>query len=248
MLAEWLVDWSDTYLHELYAHHRPPNSTRKCSCGQPDPPSFRCTDCLTHETMCKECLVSSHRALPAHRVQEWLGAAWSKTTLKKLGLSFALGDHGTPCNKGSSKDFVLGDTTGLHLISVTFCGCRHSAEPSMQLLRRRIFPCSDDEPATGFTFSALRQFHLASVDAKLSGSRYFSILQRSTNNLMPHENVNRFREFVRAARAWMFLQDHKRAGTFSISAERGLSLALRCPACPRLNVNYVDRDVSEGEV
>jgi hypothetical protein len=89
-------------------------------------------------------------------------------------------------------------------------------------------------------------YDLLSTDAKLSGSRFHTILQRQTNNISPHHHRSRLRELLRVARQFMFLQVLKRAGqTNRRSAGLG-DLALRCPACPLLDVNYIHMDVTEG--
>jgi hypothetical protein len=93
----------------------------------------------------------------------------------------------------------------------------------------------------------LRLFHLASTDAKLSASWFYALLQRSTNNMMPHLHENCFREFLRATHQWMYLQDLKRDGVEQSSTLTGYSLALRCPACPCMNVNYGVEDVGSDE-
>lgn len=247
MLAIWVKNWSNTYLRELYDNYRAPLKQECCFCQNRMNDMFRCSDCLTSADFCQDCLIAMHHVVPTHRILKWTGATWSKTTLQEIGLTFALGDHITACPQANLKTFCLGDTTGIHSIKVAFCGCRGHALPPVQLLQKRILPCSDDDPSTGFTFSVLRQFHFASVDAKLSSSRFYAILQRSANNLMPHLYLNRFREFIRATRQWMYLQDLKRSGTFFTGSVASLSLALRCPACPRLGVNFEPPDVVSGQ-
>jgi hypothetical protein len=64
---------------------------------------------------------------------------------------------------------------------------------------------------------------------------------------MPHLHENRFREFLRTTRQWMYLQDMKREGVEESSTVAGCSLALHCPACPRMNVNYGVEDVGQDE-
>jgi hypothetical protein len=246
MLRNWTDNWSTIYLRELYRHHSPPESV-PCSCGSGLGSQYSCDDCFGLSRFCQSCLVSLHQHTPCHRVSVWTGSAWSRTSLSEVGLVLALGDHLTPCPKGNPRPFVIGDLSGFHRINVTFCECAHGAEWAVQLLRAHILPCSEQKPSTGFTFSMLRLFHLASTDAKLSASRFYALLQRSTNNMMPHLHQNRFREFLRASRQWMHLQDLKRAGVERSTSAESQSLALRCPACPRLNVNYSADDMAPGK-
>ncbi|KAG9083198.1 hypothetical protein FRC07_013981 [Ceratobasidium sp. 392] len=64
---------------------------------------------------------------------------------------------------------------------------------------------------------------------------------------MPHLHLNRLRKFIRASRMWTYLQDLKHAGAYNEAPTKGGSLALRCPACPRLGVNYEQTDVASGQ-
>lgn len=72
-------------------------------------------------------------------------------------------------------------------------------------------------------------------------------MQCQTNNLTPHLHLNRYREFMRATREWMYLQDHKRTGHTSSTLNDPDSLANRCPTCPRLGVTYSEDDVLPGQ-
>ncbi|KDN33781.1 hypothetical protein RSAG8_13130, partial [Rhizoctonia solani AG-8 WAC10335] len=67
-----------------------------------------------------------------------------------------------------------------------------------------------------------------------------------TNNVEPHYHPDRLRELLRTTREWDHLQLLKRAGKVNrISKELG-ALAIRCPACPRRDVNYIPEDVTLG--
>jgi hypothetical protein len=246
MLNKWATDWSDIYLREMYCLHRPPDGS-PCRCGSLMPPQYRCDDCVAATFFCKGCLLNCHRYVPMHRISVWNGSAWSSTSLCEQSFILILGDHTLPCPHGNKKNFLLGDTTGFHWISIVFCKCAHCPDQAVQLLQAHILPCSEDNPSTRFTFRVLQLFHLASTDAKFSASRFYALLQCSTHNLMPHLHENQFREFLRTTRQWMFLQDMKCAGVERMKDASGSSLALQCPACPRLGVNYQMVDLKQGE-
>jgi hypothetical protein len=247
MLEDWKANWSDVYLDELYNLHSPPDLTRQCACGGDNPAIYTCDDCLTSARHCQPCMIGLHGSTPCHRISEWNGYAWGRTSLAELGLIVNVAPHAGKCRSSHVRRFVLGDNTGFHDISTSFCDCPDSLHPSKQLLAHHILPCSEAEPSSGFTFSVLRQYHFASADGKMSASRFYSIMQRQTNNTMPHLHHNRLREFMRASRQWMFLQDHKRSGTFRKGIHSTESIANRCPACPRLGVNYLEEDVFPGQ-
>ncbi|KAF8594282.1 hypothetical protein BDV93DRAFT_459311, partial [Ceratobasidium sp. AG-I] len=206
-----------------------------------------CQDCLSSEHLCKECIISSHRVTPTHHIRCWLDGMWQSTSLQTIGAVFVLGGHTTPCPYTLPQDFLLGDTNGFHDISVSFCARVNARDRVRQLLAHRILPCSEAEPATGFTFNPLRHFHFSSTEAKQSGSRFFEVMRRHTNNSQPHLVDNRYREFLRVTRIWMFLQDQKRSGTAGDDISTTKDVSLRCPACPRLGVNYIEADVTEDE-
>lgn len=88
-------------------------------------------------------------------------------------------------------------------------------------------------------------FHLAATEAKVPTKAFFMVIQRQTNNLYPHRGPDRYRELLRSSRAWMFLSDQKRFGVTGQDTAFSDLVALRCPACPRLGVNYIISDVTD---
>ncbi|KAG8789237.1 hypothetical protein FRC12_013730 [Ceratobasidium sp. 428] len=246
MLEQWTKMFCNLYLDQLYQHHSPPFDN--CLwCNEEQLADFRCDNCITCPKFCKQCVLSRHVVSPTHRIRRWTGSAWSRTSLGEEGLTITLGAHVSPCRLGHREAFTLGDLTGIHTVSVFFCGCTNAPESNVQLLQAQILPCSDTRPSTGFTFAAMRMFHFASTESKQSASRFFSTLQRSTNNIMPSLHANRLREFLRAVRIWTHLQNLKHAGAVTQASPQAKILALRCPACPRLGVNYFREDVVAGQ-
>ncbi|KAF8598845.1 hypothetical protein BDV93DRAFT_450480, partial [Ceratobasidium sp. AG-I] len=70
-----------------------------------------------------------------------------------------------------------------------------------------------------------------------------------TNNTFPHLVPDQYRKFYRVARQWDHLQDPRRTACFTVDLSplnRG-DLVLRCPACPRLNTNYLPTDIDEDK-
>lgn len=206
---------------------------------------FDCIDCLHQRVLCGPCLSKAHRSLPTHRFRVWTGTCFERVPASVAGYRFHLGHGGAPCDYGHDRTFTLGDVNGIHSIVVRFCRHPGRGDAAHQLLAARIFPCSDERPESGFTFSVLRNFYLLATEGKVSTQRYYNVLVRHSNNAFPHLVPDRYREFSRVARQWDHLQDLRRAGVFSVDpslSTRG-DLVLRCPACPRLNVNYQISDV-----
>ncbi|KAG9097601.1 hypothetical protein FS749_005932 [Ceratobasidium sp. UAMH 11750] len=113
-----------------------------------------------------------------------------------------------------------------------------------QLLNARMFPCSDERPSSAFTFTVLRTFHLAATDGKMSGGRFYALLSHLTTSTFPDSVPDRYREFMRVARQWMWLKTKQRAG--DLHTNESQALALRCPACPRIGINFIDQDVDHS--
>jgi hypothetical protein len=246
MLVIWLKQWGATFLDELYGLDEPPEPG-PCRCDGILPPSISCSDCLSTSSVCLECTLRDHRLIPTHRVRQWITDQWQSVTLQELGLVLPLGNHASPCKLEKSIPLTVGDINGLHTVMIAPCGCRNAPAIAVQLLRARIFPCSEDRPSSGFTFALLKQFGLAAADAKVAAKAFFGVVQRQTNNVFPHRGTDRYREFLRVSRAWMFLQDQKRAGNPGKDISTTSDVSLPCPACPRLNINYEASDVVQGD-
>ncbi|KAF8598255.1 hypothetical protein BDV93DRAFT_534391 [Ceratobasidium sp. AG-I] len=218
------------------------------SCETPGT-QFRCKDCLHQDLYCAQCMCRNHSNLPMHRFEQWSGDCFQNVSSKALSYVFHLGHGSAPCSLGQDRPFTLGHTNGLHEISIRICRHPGRGDAVWQLLKAHIFPCSDIFPASGFTFTILRKFHLLSTEAKLSAQRFFNVLCALTNNVFPHLAPDRYKEFMRVQRQWEYLQDLKRAGRRPTerSSTLGGDLALRCPACPRMNYNTDPSDIEAGK-
>lgn len=249
MIQDWLTDCADIYLTRLLESESIEEDAKACvSCGSEDKP-IRCKDCLHQELYCAQCICHRHANLPMHRFEEWTGLCFESVSSKRLGYVFHLGHGGMPCSLGKDRPFTLGHTNGLHEIIIRICRHPGRGDAARQLLKSHIFPCSDIYPASGFTFTILRKFHLLSTEAKLSAQRYYNVLSALTNNVFPHLAPDRYKEFMRVQREWDYLQDLKRAGRRPTDTAPALGgdLALRCPACPRLNFNTNPEDIELGK-
>ncbi|KAF8596700.1 hypothetical protein BDV93DRAFT_454432, partial [Ceratobasidium sp. AG-I] len=195
---------------------------------------------------CKPCLFSQHAMLPTHCFRKWTGTHFEQLQSDVLGFVFHLGHAGRPCTLGHNRKFTLGDVNGIHELYIRFCQCPGHTNGSVQLRRARIYPCSDEQPESGFTFNMLRDYHLSFAEAKPSSQQYYNVRIHHSNTFSQEKTcfAERYQEFGRVARQWAHLQDLKRAGHFDISEQTSSygDLSLHCPACPRLNFNYVAQD------
>jgi hypothetical protein len=246
MSNDWLRDYAQTYFGRIIYAEAPPATSTRCADCDIGLPTFTCQDCLHNALLCQPCLLHRHAVLPTHRFRKWNRQCFTSVSARSLEYTLNLGHNGKPCNLGDTWSFTLGDSTGLHEFTVRFC--QHSGHPTQvqQLLDAQIFPCSNKQPQTGFTFAVLRKFHLFATEAKLSAQRFYNVLVYSSHTFAPDEAPDRYREFLRASRQWDYLQDLRCSGqsNMGILASSPGDLALRCPACPREHVNFLARDVT----
>ena len=76
-------------------------------------------------------------------------------------------------------------TNGLHPVTVLFCHCdnaAHAGDRVQQLLRAGLYPATTSDPTTFFTFQCLEQFHMLTLQGKLTAYDYYLTLVRLTDN------------------------------------------------------------------
>jgi hypothetical protein len=159
---------------------------------------------------CTRCIVATHARHPTHfvevrvvfvpaiygaddEIQRWNGKNFvrKRTWLRELGLRVQLNHPpGVVCpyRFAAASDFVLYDTTGVHEISVDFCGCipregaRVPLEPRVQLLRAGWWPATVIMPTTCATFAVLKLFQILNCLGKLSAYDFLRGLEMCTNH------------------------------------------------------------------
>jgi hypothetical protein len=108
-----------------------------------------------------------------------------KTSLKALGLRIQLGNHspGDSCPGAQSiNSFVIVDAGGVHDTVVDFCACHGAPERYVQLLRRRLYPATFNNPSTAFSFQLLRDFLAISFNMRLSQLHFLDFLRQKMDN------------------------------------------------------------------
>jgi hypothetical protein len=246
MSQDWISRCAETYHNRILYTESVSAFNSECLDCNSRCPKYKCQDCTHHTLLCSSCLLERHAVLPTHCFREWNGTSFTTLSTQALGYVFHLGHQGKPCNLGDTRNFTLGDSTGLHEIAVRFC--HHTGHPDQvqQLLDAQVFPCSDKRPQSGFTFSVLRKFHLFATEAKLSSQRFYNVLVYLTHSFTLDKAPDRYREFMRAWRQWEHLQDLRRSGHDTVNTPRTSDgdLALCCPACPREKVNFLASDIN----
>ncbi|KAH9911262.1 uncharacterized protein B0H18DRAFT_893336, partial [Fomitopsis serialis] len=134
------------------------------------------------------------------------------------------------------------DTSGVHYLPVRWCGCLGAKSHTLQMLDCGLYPASQREARTCFTFQVLDDFLLDNLECKTTAMNYYRRIRRLTDPLFPHEVPDRYRELARVSRQWTLLQAKKEFGYGP--AWRGPpgdgDLAHFCAACPQPGINIPD--------
>ena len=153
-------------------------------------------------------------------------------------------DRSACSNPVSRTSFTVVDLNGHHIVALEFCGCDKAGvagDHAQQLLRHRLYPATDIDPNTAFTFSLLEHYHIQSLQGKISMYDYYTSLERLTDNTGTRRMSDRYRAFMRVAAQWRHLKRLKRSGRGhdpdGVDGTQAGELAVRCPACPRPNIN-----------
>ncbi|KAJ7429361.1 hypothetical protein B0H11DRAFT_2266008 [Mycena galericulata] len=204
-------------------------------------PTYRCEHqaCFGPELFCSQCIVKSHKVLPAHHIEEWKDKFFHRRSLADLGLVMQLGHppgFHCPTSTKAHELFVLIDVTGIHKIQVRFCKCDSRIAPWQQLMRVRWWPATMLDPQTCATFAVIRLFQFLNCLGKVTAHDFMCSLEFLTNNdgLNPVPNRRRaFRHIVRQYRTSLMMKQAGRGHDPSgvLGTKQG-ELALECRACP----------------
>lgn len=68
------------------------------------PIQWRCHDCFGVADLCTGCCVRIHQYLPFHRISQWTGDCFVRSSLRHTGLTLFLGHKGSPCGRSSGNE------------------------------------------------------------------------------------------------------------------------------------------------
>ncbi|KAK7013942.1 CxC2 domain-containing protein [Favolaschia claudopus] len=206
-------------------------------------PTIRCTQCFGGLLYCTTCCKDLHSLNPLHIIERWNGVFFERVSLKDLGLRIQLGHAGCHRPQAGHRNFVVLDVGGIHEVAVDFCGCDQESEMGLhrtQILRRGWFPATHNDPRTAMTFRLLDVYLTQTLQAKTTAFDYYTTLEKlmaGAGQALPR----RYREFLRVTRLYRHLLMLKRGGrghaSSGVSGTTAGELAIRCPACPRPEVN-----------
>lgn len=178
-----------------------------------------------------------------------------KTTLKEAGLVLHLNHGSLRCPTPAACDDRLRviHTTGVHDVALGYCACNREIPRDLQLLRRGLYPATQNQVRTCVTFPLLKLLHLLSLTGKISTYDMYRSIERLSNNTGVHMPRSRYRPTMRCLTQWRHLKSLKRGGrghdTTGASGTASGELAILCPSCPRPGINLPSNwaDASEDK-
>ena len=81
---------------------------------------------------------------------------------------------------------IVVHTNGIHYVQAQFCRCPNALPNARQCMLGRVYPASQIQPQTVFTFHVLDDCLTQRTECKTSVSNYYSKLRRNTTNMFPH--------------------------------------------------------------
>jgi hypothetical protein len=119
--------------------------------------------------------------------QKWNGTYFEKASLQQLGLRKQLnhppGERCLNPIRCQEDEFWIIDVTGLHNVTIDFCGCgKEDQRQTVQLLRSGLYPATVAEPQSAATFQVLKLFELLSYESKSSAFEVYQTLSCLTDN------------------------------------------------------------------
>lgn len=264
----WKTKARDTYLDEMLRWEGRGEFGRTSECPDcvlrksmsPGLPLIRCLDCFLPDLTCAECCIRRHQLNPCHVIEvsspfssllslylspfkKWTGSMFVRISLKDVGLVVHLNHTTLRCPTPAAADSRLRiiHTNGIHDVAIMYCNCTRAVPQHLQLLRRGLYPASQELVRTCVSFSLLRLLHLFALTAKISTYDMYRALERLTANSAVKPPKSRYQPLKRVLVQWRHLKLLKRGGRghdpTGISGTQNGDLAILCPSCPRPGVN-----------
>ncbi|GJE98466.1 CxC2 domain-containing protein [Phanerochaete sordida] len=249
-LRAWSLE-VDRYLDEIIRldglRGASPDRCPRCPASTLSVPRYRCMDCFSGQLLCSDCCLHAHQEHPFHRVNEWNGTFFRRTTLQAVGQVIQLGHpfgEACPAPTPGPRACLVVHTNGFHPVTLQFCQCASVAvagDRTEQLLRAELYGASLTDPTTFCTLRVLEAFHIQTLQSKMTAYDFYMSLQHMTDVTGISRQYDRLKPFLRVVREWRYIKLLKRSGRGHINNGVKEStpgdLCLRCPACPRPGVN-----------
>jgi hypothetical protein len=106
------------------------------------------------------------------------------TTLQALGLCIRVGHKAVHCcpHPGDHiQDFTVLHTTGIHIVNLSFCGCKEAVTNHVQLLCSHWWPATVQRPRTAATLELLKTFRILNLQARANATDFYRSLEHLTH-------------------------------------------------------------------
>ncbi|PPQ79259.1 hypothetical protein CVT24_007540 [Panaeolus cyanescens] len=206
---------------------------------------FRCQSCFVPELLCNACTIQRHKNQPLHRIQQWNGTYFVDVSLKSMGLRVQL-NHLSPSStcpvpRTCHVNLIVLHTNGIHEVAFDYCGCSRSVPDYIQLLRRRIYPASQQVIKTCASFELLELFHKIALTTKASTHDLYEAINKLTDSTGLFIPKSKYKPLIRMIQQWRHSKMMKYAGRAlhpsGIKGAKPGDAALRCLSCARPGVN-----------
>ncbi|EJF55675.1 hypothetical protein DICSQDRAFT_184244 [Dichomitus squalens LYAD-421 SS1] len=198
---------------------------------------YYCEDCFTPVRKCIDCILTSHREHPFHRIHSWVAekGCWLRVKLGDIGYQMALHHGGYRCPSATSegRDIVVVHEHGIESVPVVYCACMDAPPDPSQLMEAGLWPATWEKPRSAITLAALKTFHSLSHNAHTNAHDFVAHLERLSDGVITVDVKDRVREFRIAIRTYGFVRACRRAGVDPCSDLPIGCLAVTCPACPQ---------------
>ena len=169
--------------------------------------------------------------------------SFKKVLLKDVGVVIHLNHSGLRCPLPAPAHVGLRilHTNGIHEVALSYCACGREIPRYLQLLRRGLYPATQQSVRTCTTFPLLRLLHMLSLTAKTSTYDFYRALEGMTPGYEVKRPKTRYRALMRTLTQWRHLKLLKRGGRghdpSGANGTKDGELALRCPSCPHPGIN-----------
>ncbi|KAJ7733474.1 hypothetical protein B0H16DRAFT_1468065 [Mycena metata] len=210
-LKEWVKDEDDTWLEELLRAE-----------GRGDHRSY---------SVCPRCKIQTDEfiAVPMYRSGPERCSSGLRSKIWGSGFNWVTGIPQTqaalPLTRRPGEAFVIVGSDGVHEVALDFCGCGPGGPSPGSSCGLGYIRATGVNPRTAATFAILRQFHLLSLESKISAYEFYNSLARGTNNT----GIEPLAKMLKRAG-----RGHDPTGTMGTAPGE---CALLCPACPQPGKN-----------
>ncbi|KAF9550947.1 hypothetical protein CPC08DRAFT_738337 [Agrocybe pediades] len=173
----------------------------------------------------------------------WTGNKFEDVSLKDMGLTVQLNHASLFCSNllPCHPSLLILHSNGIHEVAIKFCGCDRAIPPHLQLLRRGLYPASQQTPKTCATFELLDLLHKLALTTKSNTYDFYRAIEKLTVNTGISVPKGRYRQLMRMVLQWRHLKLLKWGGRAhdpaGVAATKEGELAVLCPSCPRPGIN-----------